>query len=137
MKHCTLQSDMGYTNIVLELYGVHDRESDRYMNLIIYLLYHSNEARPHKINIDTMEKNKLNNDLKQRLKVCLNEFKISDLSTAFDKISSEDSAFTWMRASDSDSPLELNVQYLNKYKILNKNFIIRIHFIVIFYFSGY
>lgn len=117
MKHCTLQSDMGYTNIVLELYSVHDRESDRYMNLIIYLLYHSNKARPHKINIDTMEKNKLNDDLKQRLKVCLNEFKISDLPTAFDKILTEDSAFTWMRTSDSDSPLELNVQYLNKYKI--------------------
>ncbi|XP_011251333.1 uncharacterized protein LOC105248302 [Camponotus floridanus] len=108
MKHCTLQSDVGYMNIVLELYGVHDRESDRYMNLIIYLLYHSNKARPHKINIDTMEKDKLNNDLKQQLKVCLNEFKISDLSTAFDKILTEDSVFTWMRTSDSDSPLELN-----------------------------
>lgn len=117
MKHCTLQSDMGYTHIALELYGVHDKESDRYINLIIYLLYHSNNARPHKINIDTMEKNKLNDDLRQQLKVCLNEFKILDLPTAFDKILTEDSAFTWTRASDSDSPLELNVQYSNKYKI--------------------
>lgn len=109
MKHCNLQSDMGYTHIIIELYGVHDTKSDRYMNLIIYLLYHSNKARPHKINIDTMEKNKLNDNVRQRLKVCLNEFKILDLSTAFDKILTENSAFTWMHASDSDSPLELNV----------------------------
>lgn len=108
MKHCALQSNMGYTHIILELYGVHDIENDRYMNLIIYLLYHSNKARPYKINIDTMEKNKLSDDVRQRLKICLNEFKKTDLQTAFDKILTEDSGFTWMQMNDCDSPLELN-----------------------------
>ncbi|XP_072756998.1 uncharacterized protein [Anoplolepis gracilipes] len=108
MKHCALQSNTGYTHIILELYGVHDKENDRSMNLIIYLLYHSNKARPYKINIDTMEEKQLSDDLKQRLKICLNEFKLSDLKTAFDKVlRQEDSAFTWIQ-NDSESSLELN-----------------------------
>ncbi|XP_070168850.1 DNA ligase 1 [Polyergus mexicanus] len=106
MKHCALQSNMGYTHIILELYGVHDIENDRYMNLIIYLLYHSDKARPYKINIDAMEKNKLSDDVRQRLKIYLNEFKKTDLQTAFDKILTEDSGFIWM--NNCDSPLELN-----------------------------
>ncbi|XP_029175475.1 uncharacterized protein LOC114943920 [Nylanderia fulva] len=108
MKHCSLHSNMAYTQISLELYGIHDKENDKYMNLVIYLLYHSHIARPYKINIDTMEEKKLNDDLRRQLKICLKEFKILDLQTAFEKILTEDSAFTWLRTDDSDSPLELN-----------------------------
>ncbi|XP_050450561.1 uncharacterized protein LOC126851043 [Cataglyphis hispanica] len=108
MKHCALQSNMGYTDIILELDSVHDTDNDRYINLIIYLLYHSDKARPYKINIDTMEKNKLNDDVRQRLKICLNEFKKTDLQTAFDKILTQKSGFTWIQMNNHDSPLELN-----------------------------
>lgn len=109
MKHCTLQSDMGFKQISLELYGVHDNESDTYINLIIHLLYHSDQARPSKIEVDTI-KSKLSDDTKQRLKIWLKKFKALDLQTAFDKILTEDnSTFTWMRVDDSESPLELNV----------------------------
>lgn len=114
MKHCTLQSDVGFKQISLELYGVHDNENDRYMNLIIHLLYYSDKARPYKIEIDTTDESKLNDDTKQRLKICLKEFKISDLQTAFDKIVAQDnSRFTWIQANDSESPLELNVWCLS------------------------
>lgn len=116
MKRCSLNSNMAYTQINLELYGVHDKENDKYINLVIYLLYFSHTARPYKINIDTLEENKLNDDLRRQLKTYLKEFKILDLQTAFDKILTKDSAFTWMQTDDSDSPLELNVQHL-KYKI--------------------
>ncbi|XP_012531955.1 uncharacterized protein LOC105834201 [Monomorium pharaonis] len=108
MKHCTLQSDIGFRQINLELYGVHDTENDRYINLITYLLYHSDRARPYKIEFNTTDKSKLNDNVKQRLKICMKEFKKSDLLTAFDKILKENSTFTWVRTDGSESPLELN-----------------------------
>lgn len=110
MKHCTLQSDIGFKQISLELYGVHNSENDKYMNLIIHLFYHSDKARPHKIEVDTTNKSKLSDDTRHKLKLFLKEFKISDLQTAFNKILAQNnSIFTWMRADDSESPLELNV----------------------------
>lgn len=136
MKHCTLQSDIGFKQINLELYSVYDNENDRYKNLIIYLHYHSDKARPYKIEFDTINKSKLRNDIKQRLKICFKEFKKSDLQTAFNKILTENDLFTWVRTDDSESPLELNVRHLNiKYlkdtllmieRCFNYNFIFRI-----------
>lgn len=114
MKHCTLQSDMGFKQISLELYGVHNSENDSYMNLIIHLLYHSDTTRPHKVEINTINGNKLNDDIKQKLKTYFKQFKISDLQTAFDEILSENnSTFTWMQEDDTESPLELNVWHLD------------------------
>lgn len=113
MKHCTLQTNIGYTQISLELLSVRDNENDKYINLIIYLLYHPGEARPHKVKIDTTDKRQLSDDTGQRLKVYLKKFKKSDLKTAFDKVLAEnESAFTWMQTDDSESPLELNVRYI-------------------------
>ncbi|KYN17163.1 PREDICTED: trigger factor-like [Trachymyrmex cornetzi] len=109
MKHCTLQSDMGFKQISLELYGVHDSENDSYMNLIIHLLYRQDTARPYKVQVDSINGNKLNDDIKQRLKTYFKKFKMSDLQTAFDKILSENnSTVTWMQEDDTESPLELN-----------------------------
>lgn len=106
LKNCTLQSDIGFKQISLELCGVHDSENDRYINLTIHVLYYSDQARPYKIKID---KSRLSDDIKRRLKLCMREFKISDLQTAFDKFLTEgNSTFTWMRTDDSESPLELN-----------------------------
>lgn len=113
MKHCTLQSDIGFKQIVLELFGVCDNENDTYINLIIHLLYHSDKARPYKIEVDSMNKKKLSDDVKQKLKMCLKEFKISDLQIAFDKILTDNSTFTWTQEDDTESPLELNVWHLN------------------------
>ncbi|KYM77309.1 hypothetical protein ALC53_12290 [Atta colombica] len=109
MKHCTLQSDMGFKQISLELYGIHNSENNSYMNLIIHLLYHQDTARPYKVQIDTTNGNKLNIDIKQRLKTYFKKFKMSDLQTAFNEILSEDnSTFTWMQEDDTESLLELN-----------------------------
>lgn len=111
MKHCTLETNMGYTQIILELYGVCDNENDNYINLVIYLFYHSNVARPHKIQVDTTDKKELNEETKRRLKACLKEFKLLDLQAAFDKVlTKSNSTFTWM--CENDSPLELNVQHI-------------------------
>ncbi|XP_020290893.1 uncharacterized protein LOC109858236 isoform X2 [Pseudomyrmex gracilis] len=108
MQHFNLQSNTGYTKISLELYGVHDCENDKYINIVVYLQYHSDRTRPHKIEVETNDKNILSNDAKQRLKVCLKEFKLSDLPTAFERVLANDSEFAWMRTDDSDSPLELH-----------------------------
>lgn len=116
MKYCVLQSNVGYTQISLDLYGVHDRKDDKYINLVIYLMYHSDEARPHKIEVDTTDKNKLRDDLRRRLKMSLREFKVLDLQTAFDKVLMEDnSVFMWIQPEDSDSPMELNVRHFSRY----------------------
>jgi len=110
MEHCVLQSNAGYTQIRLELYDVRDNEAEKYMNLIICLMYHSDKARPHKIEVDTTDKNKLNDDLKRKLKKNLKEFKISALQTAFDKVLTEDNpAFTWIRIDDNDNSLDISV----------------------------
>lgn len=114
MKHCTLQSDIGFKQVRLELIGIYDNENDKYMNLVIQLLYHSEKVRPYKIEVDSMNKSKLSDNVKQRLKTCLKEFKISDLQTALDKIQADDnSTFTWIHEDDTESPLELNVWLLN------------------------
>lgn len=109
MKNCNLQSgNMGYTYIILEIYGIQDVGNDKYINLMLYLLYHSEEARPYKIEIDAMDKNRLSEEVKHRLKAWLKGFKVLDLQTAFDKISMGDnSAFMW--TDGTESPLELNV----------------------------
>lgn len=109
IHHCDLQSNTGYTKISLQLYGIHDIENDKYINIIVHMQYHSDRTRPHKIEVETSDnKNMWNDDIKQKLKACLKEFKLSDLSTAFDKVLANDSEFTWM-TDDSDSPLELHV----------------------------
>jgi len=119
MEHYVLQSNAGYTQIRLELYGVRDNEMDKYINLIIYLMYHSDKARPHKIEVDTTDKNKLNDDLKRKLKKNLKEFKISELQTAFDKVLTEDNPiFTWIRTSDNDNSLDISVlKFIYRYVI--------------------
>lgn len=114
MKNCTLQSDIGFKRINLELYGVHDCENDRYVNLIVYLLYHADKARPSKIDVDTTNRSKSSDDNKRKLKAYMKEFKKSDLETAFDKILTDDnSTFKWTPEDDTESPLELNVWHLN------------------------
>lgn len=119
MKHYALHSNIGYMQVNLELYGIHDREDDKYIDLIVYLLYHSNEARPYTVKVDTTTKNKLSDKTSQRLKVYLKEFKISDLQSAFDKVFMKtSSAFRWTPADDNESPLEINVcDIIYKYNI--------------------
>lgn len=110
MKNCTLESNFGYTDISLEIYGVQDaKKDDEYMNLIIYLSYHPEYARPSTIRIDTTDENKLNDEIKQTLK---KEFRTLDLRSAFDKILADNSAFIWKPMDGTESPLELNVRHL-------------------------
>lgn len=108
MKHCALHSNIGYTQFNLELYSVYDGKDDKFIDLIIYLLYHSEEARPYKVEVDTTAKHMLSDETKQRLKIHLKDFKKSDLRTAFDKVfTDKESELTWAQADDS--PLEINV----------------------------
>ncbi|XP_011148716.1 uncharacterized protein LOC105188782 [Harpegnathos saltator] len=107
MKHCALYSNIGYMQINIELYGIHDK--DEYIDLMVYLLYHSDEARPYQIKIDTTSKKELSDEIKQKWKTYLKEFKISDLRTAFDKIFvKKNPTYTWTPGDDSESPLEIN-----------------------------
>nr|XP_012214439.1 PREDICTED: uncharacterized protein LOC105667299 [Linepithema humile] len=108
IKHCKLHFNTGYTQINLEMYGIKDTQKNECLNLIIYIIYHSDEARPYKIEVDTIHENKLSSDRKQRFKVCLKPFKTLELTTAFDQMLAEDSEFIWMKTDDSDSSMELN-----------------------------
>lgn len=113
MKHCKLYSNTGYTQINLEMYNVNDIKQDTGLDLIIYIIYHSDEARPYIIDIDTINQNKLSSDRKQRLKVYLKQFKMLDLKTAFDQMLADNSEFAFIETDDNDCLLELNVCHSN------------------------
>ncbi|KAL0134253.1 hypothetical protein PUN28_001209 [Cardiocondyla obscurior] len=108
IKYCTLQTDIGFRLISLELFGTYDKENNKYMNLIIHLRYYSDKARPYAIEVDTRDKSKLSDETKQKLKSWLKKFRMYNLQTAFDKILKEDSIFIWTQTND-ESLLELNV----------------------------
>lgn len=110
IKYCTLESNMEYTQVNLELYGIHNIKDDIHVNLVIYLSYHSDQVIPYNIEVDTTDKRKLSEDEREILIASLKPFKKSDLQTAFDKILIEDgSAFARTRTEDSESTLELSV----------------------------
>lgn len=122
VRHCVLQSDLGYTQFNLELHGVHDVEDDKYINVTVYLIYNFDNARPYKIEVDTRDANKLSNEVRRRLKTSLRVFKISDLKTAFDTIvTDENSGFTWIQIEDTDDSEEPSVQIFSINLTTNKS----------------
>ena len=107
IQDCTLQTNLGYTCINLELTGVHDVNNNVYINIILYLMYNINEARPHKIEVDSKTGDELNITTKKQLKTSLKCFKMFDLETAFHKMLIK-KPFTWSRDNNEDSPVETN-----------------------------
>ncbi|KAG7213300.1 hypothetical protein KM043_002599 [Ampulex compressa] len=107
IKNCTVHSNLGYTQVHLELFRVQDVETNTYMNLIIYISYNTLEARPHKISIDLNDKGKLSNAMTKQLKSHFKCFRSLELKAAFDEISnSDDTKFVWIKES-GQSPIEL------------------------------
>ncbi|XP_033191382.2 uncharacterized protein LOC117157442 [Bombus vancouverensis nearcticus] len=107
IKNCKLQTNLGYTQINLELMGVHNENTDSYITIIIYLLYNINETRPYKIEIDSVTENGLHKNFQNHLKSSLVCFKQFDLHTAFENIL-DMKAFTWAKEDNEDSPLDIN-----------------------------
>ncbi|XP_076672141.1 uncharacterized protein LOC143371128 [Andrena cerasifolii] len=106
-RNCTLQTNLGYTCITLELTGVYDANNDLYINIILYLMYGIDETRPWKIQVDSKTEQELNLSTEQQLRTSLKCFKKFDLETAFDKMLNE-KPFTWAREDEEDSPVETN-----------------------------
>ncbi|XP_034187469.2 uncharacterized protein LOC117607641 isoform X1 [Osmia lignaria lignaria] len=106
-KNCNLQANLQYTQINLELMRVYDKINDKYIDIIIYLLYNFNEIRPYKIKVDSMSKETLDPKTIKHLKVTLACFKQFHLYKAFKKILNK-GAFIWSKEEDEDSPLEMN-----------------------------
>ncbi|CAK9821116.1 hypothetical protein ANTPLA_LOCUS11129 [Anthophora plagiata] len=106
MRNCIIQTNLGYTQISLELMGVYDKNTDCYMNIIIYLLYNIDEVRPHKIAVDSMNDDNLDKRIKKELQESLKSFKMFDLCVAFEKILNKE-PYIWSRQSGEDSPLDI------------------------------
>lgn len=87
---------------------VHNKNTDSYITIIIYLLYNINETRPYKIEIDSVTENGLHKNFRNHLKSSLVCFKIFDLHTAFENIL-DMKAFTWAKEDNEDSPRDINV----------------------------
>ncbi|XP_076226620.1 uncharacterized protein LOC116432598 [Nomia melanderi] len=107
LKNCTLQTNDGYTNIILNLMGVHNVESNAYLNIDIHLRYNFDEIWPQHITVDSQTHQQLNTQIKQQLKESLICFKLCDLCKAFEKMFN-DTPFTWSKEDDEDSPLEIS-----------------------------
>lgn len=108
-KYCTLQTNLGYTKIALELIGVHDTQHDSYTDLVVYLLYDAAAARPHRIEVDSKGTRELDERTANSFKSFLKCFKTLELNSAFETIMRDaKKRFTWRNEQDDDSPLELN-----------------------------
>ena len=107
IQNCTLHTNLGYTCINLELTDVHDANNNVYINIILYLMYNIDEARPQKIEVDSKTGDELDISTKKQLKSSLKCFKMFDLETAFHKMLIKE-PFTWSRKNEEDSPLETN-----------------------------
>lgn len=107
IKDCNLQTNLAYTWMSLKLMGVHNVEDDLYINILVYLMYDINEARPHKIIVDSQTEEKLDKSVCKYLKTSLQYFKIFDLCTAFEKMLKKGS-FKWTKECDEDSPMEFD-----------------------------
>ena len=126
IRNCTLQTNLGYTCINLELTGVYDADNDLYINIILYLMYNIDETIPRKIEVDSKTEQELNMSTKKQLKTSLKCFKQFDLETAFAKMLTE-KPFTWSREDEEDSPVEANrlscseeEGYLQSFSIVRK-----------------
>lgn len=108
VKNCNAQTNLGYTQIILNLTGVYDNNNDSYMNVIIYLLYNIGEARPYKIEVDSTTEEEFDKSTKAQLETCLGCFKKYDLCVAFEAMLKK-KRFTWSREDDEDSPVDVNV----------------------------
>ncbi|XP_006611821.1 uncharacterized protein LOC102678386 [Apis dorsata] len=106
-KNSTLQSNLGYTQISLELMGLYYKNTDSYINIIIYLLYNISEARPHKIEVNSTTQDELDQNVKKHLQKSLVCFKQFDLHKAFENMLNLE-AFKWTKENAEDSPLEIN-----------------------------
>ncbi|XP_054003013.1 uncharacterized protein LOC128889412 [Hylaeus anthracinus] len=107
LKDCTLQTNLAYTYITLELKSVRKIEDDSYINIVIYLIYDTNEVRPHKVEVDSQTEEELDKSTKKHLKDSLKCFKTFDLCTAFKNILNT-GQFIWAKEDDEDSPVEVN-----------------------------
>ncbi|XP_003395017.1 uncharacterized protein LOC100644010 [Bombus terrestris] len=107
IKNCKLQTNLGYTQINLELMGVYNKNTDSYITIIIYLLYNINETRPYKIEIDSVTENGLHKEFKNHLESSLVCFKQFDLHTAFENIL-DMKVFAWAKEDNEDNSLDIN-----------------------------
>lgn len=107
IKNCKLQTNLGYTQINLELIRVYNKDTDSYMTIIIYLLYKINEVRPRKIVVDSVIEEELDKKTKQHLRLSLACFKYFDLHTAFEKMLNK-GKFTWTKEDNEESLLDIN-----------------------------
>lgn len=88
--------------------GLYYKNTDSYINIIIYLLYNINEARPHKIEVNSTTQDELDQNVKKHLQKSLVCFKQFDLHKAFENMLNLE-AFKWTKENAEDSPLEINV----------------------------
>lgn len=88
--------------------GLYYKNTDSYINIIIYLLYNISEARPHKIEVNSITQDELDQNIKKHLQKSLVCFKQFDLHKAFENMLNLE-AFKWTKENAEDSPLEINV----------------------------
>ncbi|XP_017760066.1 PREDICTED: uncharacterized protein LOC108550743 [Eufriesea mexicana] len=129
LKNCNLQTNIGYTQINFELLMMYNKNTDSYIDIVIYLFYNIDAARPNKIKVESLTQDELDKDTQKHLETSLVCFKKFDLHIAFEEMLNM-KAFTWIKQDDEDSPLRISSLsdssdegYLNDFSLQRKSFI--------------
>ncbi|KAI4501535.1 hypothetical protein M0802_003412 [Mischocyttarus mexicanus] len=109
LNNCNVQTDLGYTMLILELSHVYDKIRESYTRITIFLRYDSKSNRPNQIKFEINEDLQCEEETKKGLKKSLKVFYTDDLVIAFGKILKKDSAqFIWERRKKDGNILENN-----------------------------
>lgn len=104
---CWLDFYWGYTTIILKLFDMEDQDSGELHNVVLYLIYESNRARPHKMKIEGVYAKQLPDDLVDKLQSYFKHFKCFDLKKAFEEtVYAKDTPVVWRREEDQDMDLD-------------------------------
>ncbi|XP_024943862.1 uncharacterized protein LOC107270759 isoform X3 [Cephus cinctus] len=109
MINCHIWTNLNYTQINLELFEVQEMESSTYLDLVLYLEYHSCEIKPYRGVIDSLGTRKFPERRIKALTLYLKYFKHMNLEEAFKSlIDGSATSYIWVPKIDSDSALDLN-----------------------------
>ncbi|XP_012274562.1 uncharacterized protein LOC105696568 [Orussus abietinus] len=100
---CTLEANLGHSEIYLQLRKIRDVKSEQDHDVIFYLCYKTDETRPCEILIDSGNINGISAEIQARLKNYFKRFHVCTLKTAFEKtINATDDEFQWNMVQENE-----------------------------------
>ncbi|KAI4492073.1 hypothetical protein M0802_010081 [Mischocyttarus mexicanus] len=96
ITNCSLDANLGFTQIHLRMSGIELIDQGEIYNIILFMVYKSNEALPYLINIETPDST-LSPEMCKIFQKYFKPFKMINLITAFEQIISNNCHFIWKK----------------------------------------